>query len=143
MNLSFVLNVILCFTTSFTKPPSSKYTQLREQYSPSQRQDLHPGQTYHCISLLHPSLKASSHLKHQQALGEAVVSRTSSSWKKACISFGYYKSISNFHAIPGHRIAHQSDLLSDTFSASNFSWLLSSCLSTSPHHFHSVQKLCS
>lgn len=139
MNFSFVLNIFLCFTIPFTKPPSSKYTQVREQHSPFQRQDLYPEQTHHYISLLHISLKAPSHPEHQQALGEAVVSRTSSSWKKACISFGYSKSLNNFHAIPGHGIAHQSDLLSDTFSASNFSWLLSFCLPTSPHHTTFIQ----
>lgn len=47
--------------------------------------------------------------------------------------FGYYKCASSFYAIPDHQVTQQSDLLSCVFSASNFSWLLSSCLLTLPH----------
>lgn len=65
VNLSFVLNIFLCFMISFAKPPSSKYTQLGEQHSPSQKQDLPPDQTHNYISLLHLSLKAPFPLKHQ------------------------------------------------------------------------------
>lgn len=87
INLSFVLNILLCFMISFTKHPSSKYIQLREQHSPSQKQGLPPDQTHNYISLLHLPLKAPFPLKRQQVLGEAIVSRTSSSWKKSLFSF--------------------------------------------------------